>query len=375
MRRPTMNTTPDLSIHSAEIVLPAPQLHATVAFFTEQLGFVVDAIIPADDPAIAVISGHGVRLRLERDREGAPGVLRLRCTGLRETKALRAPNGTIIEKVSANPEIVLPALQSSFVINRAEHASWIEGRAGMRYRDLIPGRQGGRFVASHIVIPDAGPVPDYVHFHRVHFQLIFCRAGWVRLVYEDQGPPFVLRAGDCVVQPPMIRHRVLESSAGLEVVELGCPAIHETWADHELGLPTETTRSERSFAGQRFTLHRADEAVWSDPPQTDFESADTGIAAATDGVASVHVHRISSSRPPRIWTHDAELVFGFVLAGGLTLHCEGEGEHRLASGDAFVVPPARRWSLTDRASSLELLEVTLPANAPRAAHPEGAWPT
>src|SRR3546814_7577110 len=112
----------------------------------------------------------------------------------------------------------------------------------MHYRDLIPGRLGGRFIASHIRIPDGGEVADYVHYHRVRFQMIFCKTGWVRVVYEDQGPPFVLHAGDCVLQPPQIRHRVLEASAGLEVVELGCPAVHETCADH--GLRSEEHTSE-----------------------------------------------------------------------------------------------------------------------------------
>src|SRR6185436_13024852 len=111
-------------------------------------------------------------------------------------------------------------------------APWTRGRAGMRYRDLIPGRQGGRFIASHIAIPEGGPVADYVHHHFVRVQLIYCHRGWVRVVYEDQGAPFMLEAGDCVLQPPGIRHRVLESSVGLEVIEIGSPAVHETFADH-----------------------------------------------------------------------------------------------------------------------------------------------
>jgi hypothetical protein len=48
----------------------------------------------------------------------------------------------------------------------------------MQYRDLLPSRLGGRYIASHIRIPDGGPVPDYVHYHRVRFQMIFCKAGW-----------------------------------------------------------------------------------------------------------------------------------------------------------------------------------------------------
>src|SRR5690349_7367988 len=103
----------------------------------------------------------------------------------------------------------------------------------MRYRDLLPGRQGGRFIASAIRIDQGGPVPDYVHYHRVRFQLLYCVRGWVRVVYEGQGDPFVMAPGDCVLQPPRIRHRVLESSPGLEVIEVAGPAEHETLADHD----------------------------------------------------------------------------------------------------------------------------------------------
>ena len=35
----------------------------------------------------------------------------------------------------------------------------------------------------------------------------------------------MLRAGDFVTQPPTIRHRVLECSDGLEVLEVGSPAV------------------------------------------------------------------------------------------------------------------------------------------------------
>ena len=112
--------------------------------------------------------------------------------------------------------------------------AWGVGRAGMLYRDLASSRLGGAFIASHIRIPDGGPVPDVVHFHSVSFQLIFCQQGWVDVVYEDQGPPIKLTRGDCVIQPPGIRHRVLKASKGLEVVEIGLPAEHLTEVDHEV---------------------------------------------------------------------------------------------------------------------------------------------
>src|SRR5204862_4295917 len=92
--------------------------------------------------------------------------------------------------------------------------------------------------------------------------MIVCRRGWARLVYEDQGPPFLLEAGDCVLQPPEIRHRVLESSPGLEVVEIGCPALHETFADNALDLPNPRLAPDRNFGGQKFLRHVAASGAW-----------------------------------------------------------------------------------------------------------------
>ena len=281
----------------AEVLLPSRDLHAELAFFRERLGFRLESIFPADDPAQAVLSGHGLRVRLERGAACAPGVVRLHCAhpdavggGARE---LRAPNGTRIELRDIDAQPPRPPTRHALVVERqgADGGSWVVGRAGMHYRDLIPGRLGGAVIASHIRIPEAGPVPDDVHYHIAAFQLIYCYRGWVDLVYEDQGPPFRLAAGDCVIQPPRIRHRVLESSGNLEVVELAVPAEHLTALDHALELPTGPREPERDFAGQRFCRHRRRDAQWRAGRVPGFEACDTGIAAATGGIANVQVAR------------------------------------------------------------------------------------
>ena len=92
-------------------------------------------------------------------------------------------------------------------------------------------------------------MPDEVHFHNIRFQLIFCVAGWVRLVYEGQ---VSFLAGRLRAAAAGIR-RVLESSAA-EVVEVTCPAMHETWFDTEMSLPTPDRRD--VFGGQRFCSPR-----------------------------------------------------------------------------------------------------------------------
>jgi quercetin dioxygenase-like cupin family protein len=352
----------------AQIVLPCTELRETLRFFTERLGFRLDAIHPADDPRVAVVSGHGVRLRLERDATGATGpagVIRLACRDPAAVAGgaaeLIAPNGTVVRIVPLQSPLVVPPLRPSLVVTRMQGATFAEGRAGMRYRDLIPDRQGGRFIASHIQIPEGGPVADYVHFHDVAFQMIFCAHGWVRVVYEDQGEPFVLRAGDCALQPPRIRHRVLECSPALEVIEISSPAEHETFVDHELTLPTASARPDRAFGGQRFVRHDAALAAWQPGRAEGFEARDLGIASATNGYAGACVVRSHGGAKWAARNHEGELLFAFVLRGTCALEGAGGPPETIRSGDAFCVPAGRAHSLGECSESFEMLEVRLPA--------------
>jgi quercetin dioxygenase-like cupin family protein len=324
---------------TADIVVACDELEVAREALARR-GFVLDRIYPADDPAVMVVVGHGLRIRLVRDG-AAPRTVRI---ALAEGATEVVVAGTTrIELVPVEP-LVVPALVPAFAVTRATDA-WRTGRAGMQYRDLIPGRLGGRHIASHIRIVDGGPVPDYVHHHLIRYQLIYCHRGWVRVVYEDQGEPFVMRAGDCVVQPPEIRHRVLECSPGLEVIEVGSPAVHETRVDHALALPT-AERRDRAYGGQRFAWHRA-----TPGPR------DLGVAAATGGAAGAHVRAGAAAAR----SHDGELLFGFVLEGECALVADTEGEHRLGPADAFVIPAGRRFALERSSSDFAWLEIAAPA--------------
>ena len=360
-------------VREAEVRLPSHDLHADLSFFGKTLGFRLDSIFPADDPAVAVISGHGLRLRLERGAGEAPGTIRLLCdvpaasTGARQD--LVAPNGTRIEIRSADHLPEIPPPRHALVVQRASGGSWGLGRAGMRYRDLIPGRLGGHVVASHIRIPDGGPVPDLVHYHVAAFQLVFCYRGWVKVVYEDQGAPFDLLAGGCVIQPPEIRHRVLESSRNAEVIELAVPAGHPTVIDHELALPTATRNPDRDFGGQRFCHHRCGDAGWREWRLPGFEARRSGVADATGGQADVQVARRAGAGTGPVTSHDANLLFTFVLEGGMTLRAEGRDAEALTAGDAFVLPPGTRAAYEGCSGDLELLEVSLPGTFETTVHP------
>jgi quercetin dioxygenase-like cupin family protein len=356
----------------AEVCFSSNDIAGDVAFFTERLGFRLENIFPADNPAMATISGKGMRIRLERATDSAAtGVLRLTLSAAEHAglgiglSQLASPGGARVVIVDAEQSVRAPPTQHEFVVTRrGDDGGWVKGRAGMLYRDLIPSRLGGAVIASHIRIPEAGPVPDLVHFHDVEFQLIFCHRGWVRLAYEDQGPPFVLEAGGCVLQPPQIRHRVLEASANLEVVEVTTPAEHLTSMDHEMTLPTPFFRPEREFDGQRFLRSDAEGAVWGPWRLPGFEARDTGVAKATRGKASVCVVRPARptraagddvSEPPV--QHAAGILFGFVLEGRMTLRTVDQGSHMVGQEDAFVIPPGMSPAFEGCSADLQLLEV------------------
>lgn len=260
-------------------------------------GFRLDMIIPADSPRSALISKDSVQIRLES---------------------------------MAKPK------QAGMLADRPKQ--WIAGRAGMEYRDLTPDRLGGQVIASHIRLMKGGDVPDYVHYHKVKFQMIYCLKGAIRVVYEDQGEPFWMRPGDCVLQPPEIRHRVLYSDAGSEVVELGMPAAHETWVEHEITLPTAEVNRDRIFNRQRFVRHIAADADWKQSEFEGFEQRDTGISSATGNFAEVSVLRaVSEAILPADSAKKAEFAFCYMLSGDVKSLSVDGSERDFLSGDAFLL--------------------------------------
>ena len=320
-------------IQSAQIRISCENLNQTLEFFTSQLGFRLEMIFPADLPTTAVISGYGKVLRLEESSEITPFFFH-------------------------DSSLEIPPSTNEFVLTKFDdNNSWHKGRAGMQYRDLIPSRLGGRFIASHIRIEKGGEVPDYVHFHKVRFQMIYCLSGWARLVYEDQGEPFVMNAGNCVLQPPEIRHTVLECSDKFEVLEIGCPAIHQTFAEHNLQLPNKKFDSERIFSGQKFVHQIAEKGVWESCELENFESCDTGISKATNGLADVQTLRAVADAIFSI-KHSGEFLFYFVRKGNLKLSDSEANIYQLESGSSFVLAKDAEYFI-ETEKGLEMIRICL----------------
>ena len=120
MAQPASNP-PDLQlpragVRSAQVLVACQTLEPTLSFLVQTLGFQVDAIFPADNPTTAMLSAHGVALRLVQGAAGGATDLYLLCDDLAAAGAtqLTAPNGLRIHLVAADPPMRQPASTSGW---------------------------------------------------------------------------------------------------------------------------------------------------------------------------------------------------------------------------------------------------------------------
>jgi mannose-6-phosphate isomerase-like protein (cupin superfamily) len=97
------------------------------------------------------------------------------------------------------------------------------------YRDLgVAAATDGR-VRAHVIRNVRAVTKEELshrHYHDVDFQLIYCLKGGMKS--EMDGRPLEITAGTCWIQPPGIKHTVLECSEELELLEIIMPADFET---------------------------------------------------------------------------------------------------------------------------------------------------
>jgi uncharacterized RmlC-like cupin family protein len=98
-----------------------------------------------------------------------------------------------------------------------------------RYRDLGIAAATGGLCQAH-VIRLIGPCTDEVrkrHLHDTELQLIYVLKGWMKNEFEGHGEQ-LMEAGSCWLQPPKIKHTVLDYSDDCEVLEIIVPADFKT---------------------------------------------------------------------------------------------------------------------------------------------------
>ena len=92
-----------------------------------------------------------------------------------------------------------------------------------------------------------------------------------------------------------------------------------------------------------------------------FEMRDTGIGAATGGLAGVRVLRPIAGRDgTERQQHATEFCFYFVLSGQLTVEIDGN-PLALVPDDSLTVTDTTGYRFSGASADLQLLEVSLPA--------------
>ena len=101
-------------------------------------------------------------------------------------------------------------------------------RAFFEYRNLgVDDATQGKYSANVIrAVPGRHTEPS-CHIHHLDFQMIYILQGWVTFEYEGQGQ-VTFRPGSAALQPPGIRHREIEHSDDLELIEITSPAEFKT---------------------------------------------------------------------------------------------------------------------------------------------------
>ena len=299
------------------VVIPCVELGPAIDALVDLLGFRLDMIMPADDPAIAELSGHGVRTAA-------------RCRRLNGRRRRRRPR-----------------------------------------RDGVPRPAAGaaRGVASSPRTsrsPTAGRSPTTCTTTTSATSRSTACAGGCASVYEDQGPPFVAcrRATACCSR---------RASA------TGCWRARPASRSSRSGLPRRTRRTSTTTCGCRPPTLRPERdvrrAALRPPPRVE---ADVAAVARRRLRVRRHRHRRGDGRARRradrarrpaavhatLVSHDGELLFWYVVDGQATL--AARRPRRRASLARAWPSPSRPACLTASStpSGLELLEVTLPGSLP-----------
>ena len=120
-----------------------------------------------------------------------------------------------------------------FSVSRAEGAVYKTGlRTFMEYRDLgIANATHGQFRAHVVRIKKDGPGAHDLHTtglhqHQCDFQMFYVLKGWIKGEYDGQ--VVTMHAGAAWLQPPRIKHTVLDYSDDCELLEIITPADFKT---------------------------------------------------------------------------------------------------------------------------------------------------
>ncbi len=121
--------------------------------------------------------------------------------------------------------------KQTFVASHHSPDAFEQGlRRYAQYRDLGIAAATKGLARAHVIkmIPPCDPAEvSKRHYHDVEFQMIYVLKGWIKGEYEGEGVVTMVE-GSCWLQPPKIKHTVLDYSDDCELLEIIMPANFET---------------------------------------------------------------------------------------------------------------------------------------------------
>jgi len=119
---------------------------------------------------------------------------------------------------------------------------------------------------------------------------------------------------------------------------------------------------------QRFSVSRAEGAVYQTGLRSFMEYRDLGIADATHGKVRAHVIRIKKDGPGAhdlhttgLHQHLCDFQMFYVLKGWIRFVYDGHGEHTFREGDCVLQPAAIVHNELECSDDVEVLEIYAPA--------------
>jgi hypothetical protein len=159
-----------------------------------------------------------------------------RRTAPRRARVAAPPRRKVAAPKVTAPRVAAPQLKAAapaqrFAVSHLNEADFVKDglRSYALYRDLGIAAASGGLCQAH-VIRLLSPCTDEVrqrHLHEPELQLIYVLQGWVKNEFEGEGVQ-MMSAGSCWLQPPGIKHTVLDYSADVELLEIIVPADFKT---------------------------------------------------------------------------------------------------------------------------------------------------
>jgi uncharacterized RmlC-like cupin family protein len=154
-----------------------------------------------------------------------------RAPAARRPAARRARPTVAPRRKVAAPRLKAAAPTQRFTVSHLDEADFQKDglRSYALYRDLGIAAATGGLCQAH-VIRLLSPCTDEVrkrHLHEPELQLIYVLKGWIKNEFEGEGVQ-MMSAGSCWLQPPGIKHTVLDYSPDVELLEIIVPADFKT---------------------------------------------------------------------------------------------------------------------------------------------------